>query len=49
MMRKKKKKDKKIYKTSKKTGALVFKKAKKQKGAKLHARFRVPKESKVKE
>ena len=44
-----KKKDKKIYKTNKKTGALVFKKAKKQKGAKLHARLRVSKESKVKE
>ena len=42
-----KKKDKKIYKTNKKTGTLVFRKAKRHKGAKLHKRYSVPKESKV--
>ena len=43
-----KKKDKKIYKTNKKTGALVYKKIKKQKGATLHKRYPASKISKDK-
>lgn len=42
------KKDKKIYKFNKKTGILVNKKAKRQKGAKLHKRHRSKSSSKEK-
>ena len=43
-----KKKDKKICKVNKKTGALVYKKIKKQKGAILHKRYPTSKISKDK-
>ena len=37
-----KNRDKKIGKINKKTGVFVFKKAKKEKGAKLHKRYNTP-------